>query len=532
MGADPLVAALTHGATRPAMRDELGGLARSGSVTLLGAGVTAVLGAAFAVLVTNTFSPEQAGVFFVATSVFLLAYTVARLGTGTGVVYFTSRYRVLGTPERVRAALLVAAVPVAVLSVAVGVALFLLAPGLSDRIVRGGGDAAVQPLRALAVFVPFAAVLDIGLAAARGFGRMGPLVLVEKVARPAAQMAGLLIVVAAGWSASLALPLAWAVPYAPAAVAALVWLVALRRGMERRAEVRPVRADRAEVLTFWRFTAPRALASVAQIGLQRLDVVLIGVLLGPVQAAVYAASTRFLVFGQLGSQALSIAVQHRLSERLAVDDRAGAAELYRTSTAWLVVLTWPVYLLFAVFAPFVLRVFGEGYDAGEPVMLVLAAAMLLATACGMVDSVLNMAGRTSWTLYNAVLALTVDVALTLVLVPRMGILGAAVAWGVAIAVNNLVPLTQLSVSLGLHPFGRGTVLAAGLAASCFGAVPALAALVAGRTLGVLLVATAVGTVLYLVGLWAARVPLRLSALRALRRRGPSVGGPTAQRAGR
>jgi O-antigen/teichoic acid export membrane protein len=270
-------------------------------------------------------------------------------------------------------------------------------------------------------------------------------------------------------------------------------------------------------VAFWAFTAPRALGSVAQIALQRLDIVLIAALAGPVQAAVYTAATRFLVFGQLGGQALSTGVQHRFGTLLAVGDRAGAAELYRTATAWLVVLTWPLYLLFALYAPFVLAIFGPGYAAGQRVMVLLALTMLVATGCGMVDIVLNMAGRTTWTLANAGLALTMNVALNLLLIPPLGILGAAIAWAAAIAVNNLLPLAQLGLSLGLHPFGPGIAAAAGLAVLCFGLVPGTAVLAFGRSLPVLVGATVLGTGVYGLGLWAARGPLRLSALRALRR---------------
>ena len=105
-------------------------------------------------------------------------------------------------------------------------------------------------------------------------------------------------------------------------------------------------------------------------------------------------------------------------------------------------------------------------------MLVLAAAMLLATGCGMVDMVLAMAGRTSWNLGNVLLALAVTLAVDLPLVPRLGALGAAIGLAAAVCVNNLVPLAQIGTALRLHPFGRATVAAAGLAVACFG-VPGL-----------------------------------------------------------
>ena len=56
---------------------------------------------------------------------------------------------------------------------------------------------------------------------------------------------------------------------------------------------------------FWRFTAPRALANVAQIALQRVDIVLVAALPGSAAAAIYAVAGRFVVLGQLANQAIS-----------------------------------------------------------------------------------------------------------------------------------------------------------------------------------------------------------------------------------
>ena len=69
-------------------------------------------------------------------------------------------------------------------------------------------------------------------------------------------------------------------------------------------------------------------------------------------------------------------------------------------------LTWPIYLVLFVFGEHLLKVFGEGYDAGRTVLVVLSCAMLFATAVGMVDMVLNMAGRTAWNMVNVAVAFT------------------------------------------------------------------------------------------------------------------------------
>jgi O-antigen/teichoic acid export membrane protein len=269
---------------------------------------------------------------------------------------------------------------------------------------------------------------------------------------------------------------------------------------------------------FWRFTAPRAAASVAQMAMQRLDIVLVAALAGAVPAAIYTASTRFLVVGQTGQRAVSLAVQPRIGEALAVDDIPLAKQLYRVSTSWLMLVTWPTYLIFIFFGEQLLGLFGHDYGAGRDVLLLLSSVMLFATGCGMVDMVLNMAGRTSWNVMNVALSLGVQIGVDLWLIPEHGILGAAIGWAAGIVLANLVPLLQIGIILGLHPFGRTTVVATTVTVACFGAVPAVVILAAGEGWWSLVISLLVGGCAYAAALWHFRGTLHLTELAAIRRR--------------
>lgn len=487
-------------------RNDLSGLARRGILSLGGAGISAIANLLVIVVVTRGVGRTEAGNLFSATSLFIVAESMCALGTATGLVYFIARIRALGRGYGVHGLLRTALPAVLVASIGVGVVLFLLAPTLADEISSGSSADATLFIRLLAVFLPFATVYDVLVAGTQGFHTMTPTVVIEKIGRPLAQITLLAAAIVAG--VSWALPLAWALPYTVGL--ALIGL-SLRRLLRLEHVASGGSAPVVGLVEFWRYTAPRGLAAAAQLSLQRLDIVLVAIYLGAADAAVYTAATRFVVLGQLGSQAVALAVQPKFSELLARSDMVSAKRVYKTSTAWVMAVTWPVHLLVGVLSPIILTMFGSGYQSGRWVVVILAGSMLVASGCGMVTMVLIMAGRTASNLLNVLVALVSNICLNVLLIPVMGIVGAAVAWAVAIVLSNLLPLIQVSRSLGLTPFGRPSMTVGLLALLTLGVVPSMGWLLGGATL-TLVCLSAAGLMLYAGGLWRFRSLLELDGL--------------------
>jgi O-antigen/teichoic acid export membrane protein len=536
--ATPVMQPVRSRAVAPAGRPQLGGqadgrlaeVARGSLLNLIGAAVAGLGTVALTVIIARSFSKAAAGAFFTAMSLFLIVEAVASLGAATGTVYFIARLRSLGQHQRIPEVMRTATRPVAVVSVTAAAILFLFAAPLARLLVDGQlGHAGAAPavvtgeLRALAIALPFAVMLDVLLGASRGYRVMGPTVIVDRIGRPLLQLAGIGVAAVAG-SAALLAPL-WALPYVPAACIVWLWFRYIRRrpqpaeaaivttSMSTGSGPSPAEsADGPTPLHFWRFTAPRGLAALAQITIQRIDIVLVAILRGPVEAAIYTAATRFLVAGQFANVAIMMAAQPRFTEMFAQGDRPAANRVYQATTAWLIVLTWPLYMLAVVFGPEVLTVFGHSYRAGASVMVILGLTMLLQTACGQVDMVLVTAGRSYWSLVNGLLAVGINVGLDVLLIPRYGITGAAIGWSAAIVVANLVPLVQLAMTVRLHPFGRGTFIAAVLSALSFGALPVAARGLLGHGAIASLAAIACGCAVMAVGLFRFRADLHLAAM--------------------
>jgi O-antigen/teichoic acid export membrane protein len=496
-------------------------LARGGMASLVGAVVSAICGVALVVVVTRTADKDTAGTFFAGTSLFLIVLAVVELGTDSGLVRLIPQKLAHGLKADVPAVARAALAPVLVCSALGAGLLWVFASGL-DHLVSGTSDSGqfADVIRALAVFIPIAAALDTVLAASRGFGSMRPTVLVENIGRVSVQVVAVAVVQLVGTNITV-LAIAWSLPYLVCLGIGVWWLFRLAR----RRGVRFTAGGRSSEVTreFWRFTGPRSLARIAQVALKRADIVMVAALASPAEAAVYTAATRFIVVGLLGVRAIQQVLGPQLSGLFARGDPDGVRSVLHRSTTWSVMLAWPLYLGCAALAPVVLALFGHGYGSGNTVVVILALAMLVGIGTGPVDVILLMSGRSWLSLADNMLAVVLDVGLNLVLIPRYGIVGAAVSWSVAIVVGNLVALAQVSRYLGLLPGNQDTVRVAVSSLICFGVLPGTVALFGGPLLlgGALLL---VGSGVYAAALWRWRQRLALDVLLgSLRRRTSSEG---------
>jgi O-antigen/teichoic acid export membrane protein len=495
-------------------------LARGGALNLAGALATGLCNFLLLVVVARGLRAQGTGAFYEAVALFLILSSAAALGADVGLARMVPRYRALGRVRDLRRGLHAGLWPVAAAGLVAGGLAWRFAPELADVFSRHDDNAQLTDfIRTFALFVPASALSLAVFAATRGFATMRPTVLVDKIARPALQPLLVLLAIAGG-AGSTVIALAYLGPWLPALAAGLCWLALLLRRAERRSRAGAPRAEPPAptgrlVGEFWRFTGPRGLAAIFQTTSLWLNTLLVGALRSTADAGIYAASSRYLTVAAMAAVAIRQVLAPKLSELLARRSTGRAAVVYQSTTAWMVAINWPIYLVLLTFGPALLAVFGRDFAGGEVVLVVLAATMLVATAVGPVDVVLLMGGASTWNLVNTVLALGTNLALNVALIPRWGLAGAAAASAAGTLLNNLLPLAQVWWSMGLHPFGAGVAVAAALSAGCFGLLGVGLRALLGPTLPGLAVYAVAACGLYAALLWRFRDRLDWEALRGV-----------------
>gem|GEM_PF-3474785 len=509
-------------------------LARSGTLSFIGAMVSGVLGFVVIVLVSRVLGAFDAGVFALAVAVYMTLSVAGRLGCDTGLVRMLPPLRASTRPARIHAVVRAALVPVTVGLTVIAAAMWWLAPLVAPVLLPDTpSQQSAQLLRVVAALLPLGTASYVALAATRGLGSMKPFVAVENIVKPVARCAfvGIVLLLGAGVFGAT---VAWAVGTV-IGVAVSAWSLrrALAKGTagatgidsaQQEGELKPWRE-------LWSFSAPRGISSICEIVGLHIGVVLVSSLAGTAEAGIFNAALRLVLAGTLAMQALRLATAPQVSQLLNNAQAGQVQRLHHTSSGWVIALSWPLYLLMLIWPEHVLSMFGDDFTAGATSLVVLAGAMLVNLYTGNIVTLLLMSGGSGATLAVTIASLVVQVTLCAVLAPTLGALGAAIAKAVSVVGENLALTLLVRDKLGVRTISKPTLLASGLALLCF-AVPAAILRIAGVSptggtgLALATAGVVLGTLAYGVGLWKCSSALQLGTLAEVARR---RGAPSSRR---
>ena len=210
------------------------------------------------------------------------------------------------------------------------------------------------------------------------------------------------------------------------------WALRRRIGARLR-DVRPAYALRA-----WLRTAlPMTIVDGASVALSRVDILIVGVTLSATQTGIYAAAARAASLVSFVLYAVNAVVAPRIAPLYQREDRAGLQRLVTLATALSLTLALGMVLGLLAFASSLLRVFGAEFVAGRNALIILALGHLVNAASGPLADLLHLTvhQRASGAIALGGVALTF--ALSVTLIPRLGIEGAALATTSAMLAQNI-----------------------------------------------------------------------------------------------
>lgn len=216
--------------------------------------------------------------------------------------------------------------------------------------------------------------------------------------------------------------------------------------------------------TYWRQNGGMVfwvwVATLLDTAALNLDVVLVGALMSPDASGLFLNAFRTAGLMTLFLFAINQVVAPRVAQHFHAQEFKATQTLV-SFTAWAgFVFALGVFGLFVMFGPNIMGLFGAEYVSGAPILLILAAGLMVDAATGPTRIVMMMTGYER--AYVGILAATSAIALVaaIAVIPLFGVMGAAIVNALARLVTQCTLVWRTRRLVGIDPSILGALLPA------------------------------------------------------------------------
>jgi O-antigen/teichoic acid export membrane protein len=360
-----------------------------------------------------------------------------------GMVKFVSEFKAVNDLPRLRGTIFGGFFLVLTMSLLVGLVLFLSGGFLAERFFHK--PQLLPVLRIIILSLPFSTLMVILLACLQGAKLIKYQVLVRQLLVPFARLLCVILVLLMGYRL---LGVTWA--YVLAMILGALWSgFFLIRSFRTIFHKGPIIFEKRRLIVF---SLPLFFSQILKRVHGSLDIILIGYFLSTAMVGIYGVLQRFIPLILIPLTAFNSIFAPIISELYAADNQKDLQHQYKLVTKWILTASLPIFTLLTFFSREILALFGADFTTGAKAMIILCVGQLLNTATGSAGFMLMMTGKSYVNLINSVVLTLANVLLNLLLIPKYGIIGAALANAVSIIAVQIFRLAELWYFYRVHPY--------------------------------------------------------------------------------
>ncbi len=378
---------------------------------------------------------------FAFTWVWLLVFgSISTLGLGDSPVRFVPALRETGRHDELRGFLRFAAITSIVTPVVLAT-IFLLGISFAGPWIE---SAYVYPLLLMAVAMPFGCFQAYMENVGRAYFWTMPALFPVYILRHSLILVYMVAAVALGFEATAVTAFGCTIL---AMVTATIWQTYQIFGRLRKTVPPGPRVYR---LKEWLVgSAPFAVLEGMFHLFAYMAVLVLSFFVSPAQIGIYFAATRIVQVVAFIPYAASVGSAHLFSASHAAGDQARLTTLTREVSLVSFVASAGVTILVVTTGVWLLQLFGEGFQAGYDVLLILAVGMVARAIFGPAEDILNMTGFSHLSATTYVVMVVINGVLNVALIIPFGITGAAIATTLALTIRSIWLAWAVRQRLGL-----------------------------------------------------------------------------------
>ncbi|HEY9197905.1 MAG TPA: flippase [Gammaproteobacteria bacterium] len=200
-----------------------------------------------------------------------------------------------------------------------------------------------------------------------------------------------------------------------------------------------------------RFGFPVLISSSLAFIVQWVDTFMLGIMRTQAEVGIYNVSFKLAAAVTLSYLAVNVVITPSFARPSVRDDADALRALARKGSVIGMAFAGPAALVLLVFGEMLLGYFGQEFHVGYTSLVILTAAQVFVAYAGSVSALLNMTDHQRQLRNIMLLAVVLKVVLNLVLIPYMGIDGAAYSTAAALVLWNLLAMLYIRKIFGFLP---------------------------------------------------------------------------------
>lgn len=433
------------------IENEIGQIARGAGVGLGGNIIYYAVSYLFGILVARQIGAENYGLYTLGVSAVTLASLITVAGLDRGLMRYASISRGKGQGSALRYLSLLALAIGGVVSVSVAMVFWFFPQLVLSLLHWTDKEELLILLPIFGIVVPSMTLTGIAIAGTQAFRTMRYRALVTNIIQPLTKLVIALLLIFAFGMDLMAPVLGFVIAQVLGAFLALFFLARLARTVPRR-----VQREQGLERKLLSFSAPLLLTNVVSYLNGRTELFVLGIFLAADMAGIYNAAARLAGLGLIVLTAFNAIFSPVISDLHNRSEFERLSTLFKLVTRWMLAAAMPIFLAQMLFAPQIMSLFGPEFAEGAQALQVLSIGQIFNIATGGVGVMLIMSGYSHIAFLNSMVTVVVALALDFWLVPRYGLLGAAIAGAAVIILANLARLGEVWVFMRMHPFSRAS----------------------------------------------------------------------------
>ncbi|MBN1896573.1 MAG: oligosaccharide flippase family protein [Candidatus Aenigmarchaeota archaeon] len=423
--------------------DSVKTLAKGAGIVLAGLILSKIFTLIYRVFIAQFYGPTDYGIFSLGIAVLSLFAMTSLIGLQSGVVRFVSHYRSKKDNERVKGTIISSLKITLPLSIAMSIILALLSEFIGLTVFHE--TELVNVLMILSISIPFTTLMTILMSAFIGFKKADYRVYTENISLNSFKLLLILLFGIAGLGIS---GIAWA--WTIATIMTFIVTVLLIRKLypDIKSSLKSVEIKS----ELFKYSAPLLFTGTMGFIILWTDTIMIGIFMEASDVGIYNAAMPIGQILFMTANAIIALFLPVITELYSKNKIKKINNLYKTVSRWTLYVNLPIFLVLVFFSRQVLSImFGPEYTSGYIVLVILSVGFMIKKTFPVIET-LQMAKKTKNVMYAIASGTAANVILNIMLIPAMGINGAALASMSTYTISTLMMLFYTRKFVKISPF--------------------------------------------------------------------------------